>query len=292
MHLNDMDLAAALDPSGGGASGHDARAHASTCEACMSAIETAQSADREVGDLLRLLDHPAPALDVSFLEARTIDIDRAHVSGGAVERAAFGRGRRQLIAPRGAAASGPDAAQSRRSTLAIAVRRSAVILALSAAAAAAAAPRSPVRQFITRIMSHPRTSEPASVAPAVATSARPATVPASPRGVAIPGDGRVDLVFRSPEASSVVRILPAVASQVSVTASADGPTYIVGNGTITVDAHGTPGVTYDVQLPSAATLPHVSIRVGSRVIFARDDNGVHTDGRPEVGGTYVLPLGQ
>ncbi len=292
MHLNDADLAAALDPSGGGASGHDARAHAATCEECMSAIETAQTADREVGDLLRLLDHPAPALDASFLEARTIDFDRAHLSGGAIERAGFGRGQRRVVAQRGAGAPGPDASQSHRSTLAVAVRRSAVILALSAAAAAAAAPHSPVRQFIARIMSRPRVSGPATVAPAVVTSARPATAPASPRGVAIPGNGKVDLVFRGPEAGSVVRILPAVASQVSVTASADGPTYTVGNGTITVDAHGTPGVTYDVQLPAAATLPHVSIRVGTRVIFARDENGVHTDGQPEVGGTYVLPLGQ
>ncbi len=292
MHLNDADLAAALDPSGGGASGHDARAHAATCEECMSAIATAQTADREVGDLLRLLDHPAPALNVSFLEAQTIDFDRAHVAGGAIERAALGRGRRRLVAQRGAAASGPDAAQPHRSTLAVAVRRSAVILALSAAAAAAAAPHSPVRQFIARIISRPRASAPAPVAPAIVTSAAPAMAPASPRGVAIPGSGRVDLVFRSPESSSVVRILPAVASQVSVTASADGPTYIVGNGTITVDAHGTPGVTYDVQLPPAAALPHVSIRVGTRVIFARDDNGVHTDGQPEVGGTYVLPLRQ
>ncbi len=290
MHLSDADLAAALDPSGGGTSGHAARAHAAGCETCMSAIETAQTADREVGDLLRLLDHPAPSIDVTFLETRTLAFDRGDVTDGAIERATDARGRRQLGRRQATPASGPGAARPQRSTLTVAVRRSAVILALSAAAAAAAAPRSPVRQFIARLTSRPHTSVDRPVTPAPVTSALPATAAASPRGVAITPTGRADLVFRSPEPAGVVRILPASGSQMAVTASADGPTYTVGSGTITVDAHGTAGVTYDVELPAVATLPHLSIRVGNRVIFTRDENGVHTEGQPRADGTYVLPL--
>jgi len=257
----------------------------------MSAIATAQTADREVGDLLRLLDHAAPAPDMTFLEARTLDFERAR-SVGTTERRSLIRNRRPPAAQQRPAASGPDAASSQRSTLAVSVRRGAVILALSAAAAAAAAPHSPVRQFIAHLISRPGNSEHAPVAPPVDATTRPAVAPASPRGVAIPASGRIDIAFRSPQAGSVVRILPALASQVSVTASADGPTYTVGSGTITVDAHETPGVTYDIQLPPVTTLPHVSVRVGTHVIFARDDNGVHTDGQPGADGAYVLPLGQ
>ncbi|HEY2592405.1 MAG TPA: hypothetical protein VGK33_00740 [Chloroflexota bacterium] len=298
MHLSDADLAAALDPSGGGTTGHAARAHAASCETCMSAIETAQTADREVGDLLRLLDHPAPSIDATFLETRTLLFDRGHVTNGAMERATNGateratdaQSRRQLDRRRTTPASMRSAEPSQRSTLTVAVRRGAVILALSAAVAAAAAPRSPVRQFIARLTSRPHTSVDRPVTPAALTSGPPATAAASPRGVAINPSGRADLVFRSPEPAGVVRILPASGSQVSVTASADGPTYTVGNGTITVDSHGTPGVTYDVELPSVATLPHLSIRVGNRVIFARDENGVHTEGQPRADGTYALSL--
>ena len=211
----------------------------------MSAIETAQTADREVGDLLRLLDHPTPSIDVAFLETRTLAFDRGHVTDGTVERTSDARGRRQLGRRRTTPASGSDAARSQRSTLTVSIRRSAVILALSAAAAAAAAPRSPVREFFARLTSRPHTPVDRPVTPAAVTSAASLTAAASPRGVAITAAGRADLVFRSPETAGVVRILPASGSQVSVTASADGPTYTVGNGTITVDAHGTPGLTYD-----------------------------------------------
>jgi hypothetical protein len=290
MHLSDADLAAALDPSGGGTTGLAARAHAESCEACMSAIETAQTADREVGDLLRLLDHPAPSIDVTFLETRTLAFDRGHVTDGVGERETDARRPRQLGRRGTTPASGPDAARSQRSTLTVAIRRSAAILALSAAAAAAAAPRSPVREFIARLTSRPHTPVDRPVTPAAVTSATSATAAASPRGVAITAGGKADLVFRSPQPAGVVRILPASGSQVSVTASADGPTYTVGTGTITVDSHGTPGVTYDVELPSVATLPHLSIRVGNRVIFARDENGVHAEGQPRADGTYALSL--
>ena len=119
MHLSDADLAAALDPSGGGPSGDAARAHAATCEACMSAIATAQTADREVGDLLRLLDHAAPAPDMTFREARTLDFERAR-SVGTIERGSLTRNRRLPGAQRRPAASESDAARSQRSTLAIA----------------------------------------------------------------------------------------------------------------------------------------------------------------------------
>jgi hypothetical protein len=289
MHLNDADLAAALDPSGGGAGGHSARAHAATCEACTTAIETAQAADREVGDLLRLLDHPVPSLDATFLDAPTISIDRTPVAAGATGRAGIGRALKLGTARRPApSASVPDVERRGVSTWAVAARRGAVILALSAAAAAAAAPRSPVRQFIARIVARPRQSAPVVVPPTVVTANPP--VLASPRGVAIAGSEKVELVFQTPEPSSVVRIRPTTGTQVSVTASTDGPTYTVGSGAIVVDSHATRGVTYDVELPPANTLPRVSIRVGTRVIFARAGNSVHVEAEPQAGGVYVVPL--
>jgi hypothetical protein len=257
MHLTDADLGAALDPAKGGARGISADAHADTCADCRSAIRQARAADRDVADLLQLLDHPTPALDFASIPHRA----------GALEPAARRAGQSA-------------------SAVRTAVRRGAIILGLSAAAAAASPP---VRQFIAhRLLA--RHAARSSHAPIMQSAAPPvATRPTAPRGVAIVPDGRVDLIFRAVQPGGVLRIHPAAGPRVAVTASADGSTYMVGRGTIVVDSRGT-GVTYDIALPAPADLPDVSIRIGDRVVFSRHGAIVHGRGVLGHDGSYRVPM--
>jgi hypothetical protein len=209
------------------------------------------AADREVANLLHLLDHPAPAPDFASIQRH----------------------------------AGRRAGQSARA-IKTAIRRSAVILGLSAAAAAALPS---VRQFIAHRLGgrHAAQSVPA---PVVRSTTPPvANAAIAPRGVAIVPDGRVDLIFRTAQSDGVLRIRPAEGPRVAVTASADGSSYTVGRHRIVVETRAT-GVTYDIELPASADLPDASIRIGDRVVFSRHGALVHTRGTLEADGSYRITM--
>jgi hypothetical protein len=286
MHLSDADLGAALDPAGGGATGTAARAHATACDPCADALRAARTMDRQVAEMLALLDHPAPIADRQSLKQRIAQSDRARqgqARGSALTLEPSSRRSPTLVVEHGARE------RARADSVKVAARRSAVILVLGAAVAAAAVPRSPVRAFLSRIVASPvrHAPPPAPVTPSAPTAQPPAT----PRGVAITSADYVDLVFQNPQTSGELRIHPTLGTHVSVTASADGPTYTVGSASILVESHDVPDVVYDIDLPPAARVRSVTIRVGDQIVFSRRGTAVQTAGSIQADGGYVVRLG-
>jgi hypothetical protein len=211
-------------------------------------LTDADLADREVADLLRLLDHATPPLDFASIQRRAGARDRA-------------RG--------------------------LAVRWGAIILGLGAAAAAAALP--PVRQFVAHVVSARQAAQPVPARAVQSTAPSVPSAPIAPRGVAIVPDGRVDLNFHTAQPGGVLRIRSGTGTRVAVTANADGSNYTVGHETIVVDAQ-TNGVTYDIELPTAADLDDVSIRIAGRAVFVRRGAIVRTTGVREPDGSYRISM--
>lgn len=218
-------------------------------------LTDADLADREVAALLRLLDHATPPLDFASIQRR---------AGGL------------------ALGASPSAR-----AITTAVRRGAIILGLGAAVAAAALPA--VRQFVARVIGARQAAQPAPARVVQSTAPSVARAPVAPRGVAIVPDGHVDLIFRTAQPGGVLRIRPTAGTRVAVTANADGSTYTVGHGTIVVDTRTT-GVTYDIELPTPADLPAVSIRIGEHAVFVRRGAIVHTSGVLEADGSYRISM--
>jgi hypothetical protein len=287
MHLSDTALGAALDPSGGGTAGAAARAHAVGCAGCGRAIQDARTADREVADLLRALDHPLPLISFSAIEEGAA---RADIASHQAPR--FMRG---LMRP------GNPHRSKQPSRLVVAhgvrgpvVRWVAILVVATAVAAVAAVPRSPVRHLIAALVARDRHSHATvPVAPPPSMSARPAAT--TPRGVAIIAQGHVVVAFRLPQAGGMIRVTAASTpdlrgARVSVMASGDGATYTVSQDTIAIDNRGAPTLDYDVALPPPSQLPAASIRVAGRVIFARRGATIVTTGVKQPGGAYAIPL--
>jgi hypothetical protein len=282
MHLTDAAIGAAVDPGGGGASGATARAHAASCVDCGNAVELARTADRDVADMLRALDHPLPALDFSVIQMRAAQPD-----AGAAPRLMGG------VMDRDDRRVWPGARVARGSVSTV-VRRGAILLLAASAAAAAVAPRSPVHHLMTAWLTVHREAPSiasASLPPASAAPPRATT----PRGIAIIAQRYAVVSFRLPQARGEIRVATGSApdprgARVSVLASADGVTYTVSPDTISIDNHAVPSLDYHVELPPLSQLRVVSIRVGGRVVFARNGVTIETTGIKLQAGTYVIPL--
>jgi hypothetical protein len=267
MHLTDADLGAILGRADG-STGDVAHAHAATCANCRGAIRLAQAADRDVADLLHLLDHATPSRDFAWVRRQARAADPVPMAD---------------IQPAPRLLAGSDTGPRLQS----AIRWSAVVLSLSAAAAAALPP---VRHFIAHVAGLSQSAAPAPGAvvrpPTQSQSATP-TAPLAPRGVAIVADRRVDIVFQNAQPGTELRVHAAFGERVAVTASIDGSTYTVGRGTIVIDASA-PGTVYDIDLPSPDRLPEVSIRVADRIVFERHGVTVHTVGVLQTDGSYTI----
>ena len=205
-------------------------------------------ADREVADLLHLLDHATPPLDFASIQ---------HRAGVRDPVRGFG------------------------------LWRGAIILGLSATAAAAALP--PVRHFVADVVGARQAAQPVPARVVQSTAPSAASAPVAPRGVAIVPDGRVDLDFHTAQPGGLLRIRSGAGTRVAVTANADGSNYTVGHETIVVDARTT-GVTYDIELPTAADLPDVLIRIAGRAVFVRRGAIVRTSGALEPDGSYRIAM--
>jgi hypothetical protein len=270
MHLTDADLGAILGSADDGPTSDVAHGHAATCANCRGAIRLAQAADRDVGDLLHLLDHATPSRDFAWVrrQARAADPGLTVVADS----------RPTLRVPAGS---------NTRPRLESAIRWSAVVLSLSAAAAAALPP---VRHFIAHVAGLSQSAAPAPapvVRPPIQSQSATPTAPVAPRGVAIVADRRVDIVFQNAQPGTELRVHAAFGERVAVTASIDGSTYTVGRGTIIIDASA-PGTAYDIDLPSPERLPAVSIRVADRIVFERHGATVHTVGVLQTDGSYTI----
>jgi hypothetical protein len=287
MHLTDTDLGVVLDPATDGTGAASAHAHAATCANCHGAIRLARAADRDVADLLHLLDHATPLPDFASVARRatapehglalaTDDRPTAHGPSGS------------HAAPRrvGRTWSMLDWRTRSSTRTADAIRWSAVVLSLSAAAAAALPS---VRHFVAHVAGLSHATAPVDAPIARSSTPSPTDAPVQPRGVAILADGRAELVFRTAQPGSVARVRPALGTKVAVTASIDGSTYTVGRRTIIVDS-GAPGTAYDIELPSPAGLPEVSIRIGDRMVFVRHGATVSTGGAMQADGSYTISL--
>jgi hypothetical protein len=285
MHLTDADLGAVLDPAADGTAAASAHAHAETCANCHGAIRLARAADRDVADVLHLLDDATPLPDFASV-ARWATTPQHALVLATDDRPATHDG--SNAAPRrvGRTWSMLDW-RARSSTRTVdAIRWSAVVLSLSAAAAAALPS---VRHFVARVAGLSLATAPADAPIARSSTPPPALASVQPRGVAIVADGRADLVFRSAQPGSVARIRPTAGTKVAVTASIDGSTYTVGRRTIVIDS-GAPGTAYDIELPSPAGLPEVSIRIGDRMVFVRHGATVSTLGATQTDGSYTISL--
>ncbi len=181
-----------------------------------------------------------------------------------------------------------------RASVGAVVRRGAILLVAALVAAAAVAPRSPVRHSMAAWLTvHCQ-------GPSVASGSLPSTLAApprttAPRGIAIIARHYAVVSFRLPQARGEIRVATASApdprgARVSVLASADSVTYTVSPDTISIDNSAVPSLDYDVELPPLSQLRVVSIRVGGRVVFARNGATIETTGVNLQGGTYVIPL--
>jgi hypothetical protein len=285
MHLSDAALGVVLDPAGGGAAGTAALAHAACCAGCSQAIQNARTADRDVAELLSALDHPLPDLQFSTIAERAAGPD-----SGPRRTPQFMKGLMRLGDPRNPWTAAVAARVGRNPV----GRWVAILLCATAIAAVAAVPRSPVRHLITAWISRYDRSE-TTVPAGPAPSRTVPRMPATPRGVAIIARGPVVVTIRLPQPGGEIRLTTAATAdargpRVSVLASGDGATYLVSQDTIAIDNRAAPNLDYDVTLPPALQLPVVSIRVASRVIFARHGAAIVTTGVKQSGGSYAIPL--
>ena len=287
MHLTDTDLGAVLDPAVDGTDAASAHAHAATCANCHAAIRLARAADRDVADLLHLVDHATPLPDFASVGRRAAAPEHALVLSTDDRPTAPGPSGSHAVPRRAGRTWSMLDWRTRSSRRTVdAIRWSAVVLSLSAAAAAALPS---VRHFVAQVAGLSQAAGPVRAPSAHPLTQSVANAPMAPRGVAIVPDGRADLVFRSAQPGSVVRIRPTAGTKVAVTASIDGSTYTVGRRTIIIDS-GAPGTTYDIELPSPAGLPEVSIRIGDRMVFVRHGATVSTGGALQTDGSYTISL--
>jgi hypothetical protein len=287
MHLSDAELGAALEAAGGGAAGAAARLHAAACAECGQAVQDLWAIDRNVADVLCLLDHSHPPVQFSTIEARAAQPRMVSQETRRPDRGAAlpgdGRARRRVGAPARAARSHAPG-----------IRWGVILLVAASAAAVAAVPRSPVRRLVaTWVGSHHQSGATVPAAPSAPGATAPET--GAPRGIAIIARDRVVLTFRLHQAGGEIRVTTAPSpdpsgARVSVAASGDGATYTVSRDTITIDNGTGSSLDYDVGLPPPSQLPGVSIRVADRVVFARSGASIETTGTAQARASYVISL--
>lgn len=143
-------------------------------------------------------------------------------------------------------------------------------------AAAAAVPNSPLRAYLAHLGARHR------VAPALHQSSEPGvtSVGFAPARV-------VNVVFERPQQSGEIGITLADAPLVRVAHRYGSPSYtLTPDGVVIGNAESR--ASYEVTLPRSA--PVVRIRVGDRVVFARDGDAIVTAASPDSQGRYVIPF--
>jgi anti-sigma factor RsiW len=168
-------------------------------------------------------------------------------------------------------------------------RRRAGLVAAGAAAAvfataALAMPGSPIASWwrgSAEASSDAPGAPPAVVAPGVVT---PAPAPVS--GIRLVPDIAFELAFESPQASGAIRVSLLAQDEVSV--HADGVVeYAVLPAGVLIRNRGA-RASYEVRVPE--TLPRLRVRVGQRLVFAKERDEITTIATRDDLGVYVVPL--
>jgi hypothetical protein len=151
-------------------------------------------------------------------------------------------------------------------------------LLVVAVGAAAALPHSPVRQWLGRVLGGGRRQA------AVATDANGAKQ-SGQSGVALVPGPSIEVVFRERQAAGSIRILLDSGSDAAVRTLGGVVRYAVGPSRIVVE-NATAGASYEVLIPRAVA--RARVRVGDRVVFAKDGAAISTDVPADSAGRYVI----
>ncbi len=264
-HLSEREIAAALDPGGGGRAGTAARGHASACAECSAVLEEARRDEQRMPTWLSALDYPVPSVDIREL------MNRAAARGEMPVRS-----RRHMH----------NRFQVKRIGRAPWLGVAATVIAVTVAAAAIV-PASPVRLLVQHVMTSVRHNRKDSVN--TRTQHDPSR--AEFRGVAIKPSGPVNIVFNSAQERGAVHIFFGEGSEFSVEGDGDGPTYAVGQNSLSVNNSTTDSVSYRVLIPAADETTTVRVAVGGKLRYVHTGRSTVTGVLPSSPENVVLPLG-
>jgi hypothetical protein len=178
----------------------------------------------------------------------------------------------ETIIARAADASTRSAAPRRRIALAAGV--AALVVAVTAAAAI---PGSPVRRYVARLLGGPR--------PAAHPAPQGLQGPAS--GVAFVPSGPVAVVFREPQTGGAIQIAFGDTPSLRITHVGGRAAYILTTEGVAVDNRGS-SARYDITIPESVT--RVEVRIGARLVFAKEGSHIATLGARDTVGVYVIPF--
>lgn len=264
-HLTEREIAAALDPGGGGRAGTAARGHASTCAECSALLEEARRDEQRLSAWLTALDHPIPSVDIRDLMNRAAPRGKIRLHSSEREH------NRVHVKRIG-----------RASWLGVA----ATVVAV-AVAAAAIVPASPVRQLVQRVITSVRHRQ---QDPAI-TPTRHDRSYAQLRGVAIIPSGPVNIVFHSAQQRGAVHIIFGEGSEFSLEADGDGPTYAVGQNAMSVNNRATDSVSYRIHIPAADETTTVRVTIAGKLRYVHTGRDTATGALSSPPEDVVLPFG-
>ena len=161
----------------------------------------------------------------------------------------------------------------------------AVVAFVGTAVTAAALPSSPFHRPVMRMLEAitPRRSPAAR-----ATGARPAPVPAQQRGgISVTPVQHLDVAFTQEQRSGTLHLVFADTQVATLSSTDSQASYQVGEDRIGVVNTGAGG-NYELVIPRA--LRHVSVRIGTAVVFRRDGETVTATAPREPGGGYAISL--
>ena len=151
-------------------------------------------------------------------------------------------------------------------------------LLVVAVGAAAALPHSPVRQWLGRVLGVGRRHA------AVARDTNGA-VQSGRNGVALLPGPSIEVVFRERQSAGSIRILLDSGPDAVVQTVGGAVRYAVGPSRVVVDnAHAS--ASYEVLIPR--TVPRARVRIGDRVVFAKEQAAISCDVPADSAGRYVI----
>lgn len=253
MHLRDDEIGRLIRPSLADEGALRAREHAAACAQCGERLRQALDADRRVGALLALIDHPVPKIEVGAVLARR---------------------RRSRSAPLRKIAAG-------------------MVIFVATATVALALPGSPLQRLMKNIASRfsesPVSSgtirKPAAPQPGEAAAGSNAS---SNSGVAIVPDTVLEIAFRYRQPAGEIHIGFTGGHTVSLASSDPSVAFDVQPARIVVN-NAKPGADYQISLPPA--LARVTVTIDKQIVFAVD-HGVDVTSPPakSPGGAVTIPF--
>ena len=107
-------------------------------------------------------------------------------------------------------------------------------------------------------------------------------------GIALVPGQALEVAFREAQAVGSISITLVADSQVTVRALGDTVGYSVGTDAVVIANAGRTTASYEIVLPRS--LPRVSVRVGRRVVFSKNDSEIVAPVSPDSASEYVIPF--